>query len=564
MEQKQSEDWLARYASNYHAWKTEVLDGRWVYRRPLGLVEYSFDKDGTDFGGRADMNELFTLEVQHTLSKKELRRRIGLAWTSLRLQHIMLMSRVYQDKETGERHFIVDLHNSEDGVIEQTIRSIVWVDDYYTDVDAYELHHHCLNVGRIIEPSQCLSRLYVLPLIQLPNGNYELNFLTIMGHQISDGLTAYNWFSHFLRILNTPGPEIERDIANFMTKESLATRAPPAQEDLYPSVTGNKARERWFWAIVRVLRHVKKPLPPTFMNPIRREERLIEAISLEPKFSKLFDYSEEMRPPMSSGHCIASLSQTASTRLVELCRSIKVSVGAGCFALVGISMMEIEEQRHPNIPDSERQPFTASFPVNPRAFFGFTTPADSCMLAFSDGIVMSLLPSSLPIESRFKLIARQANRQLRIYQKRFKAAETNMSLETDFPARLLASGYLLQIERVEAKLPADRKTKLKPQGSLPASKSPFGATCGVSSMGSNAAFFKPGTYDFNDISTVPGKDFVADFRSIELGVRARDNEFLVGSSSDSNGILSFGVSYDLNAISSEAAAGWARKIEGLL
>ena len=49
-----------------------------------------------------------------------------------------------------------------------------------------------------------------------------------------------------------------------------------------------------------------------------------------------------------------------------------------------------------------------------------------------------------------------------------------------------------------------------------------------------------------------------------MAVRARDNEFLIGSSTDWRGIVSFGVSYDGNAISEEAAERWADKIRGLL
>ena len=49
-----------------------------------------------------------------------------------------------------------------------------------------------------------------------------------------------------------------------------------------------------------------------------------------------------------------------------------------------------------------------------------------------------------------------------------------------------------------------------------------------------------------------------------MGVRARDGEFLIGSSTDSEGRVGFGVSYDANAIDVEAAEMWARTITGLL
>jgi hypothetical protein len=558
-----AEDWLTRYANNYHAWKAETLEGRTFFKRPLGLVESSFDVDGTDFGGRADINALLTLEIKHTLpSKEEFRKRIVLSWANLRLQHVMLQSKVHQDEESGKRSFVIDVQNSKEEVLEETLKSIVWVEDHYPSVDGRLLHQHCLNVGRIIDPSQCLSRMHVLPLRPLPNGNFELQFLIIMAHQISDGLTTYNWFSDLLRILNTPGSDIEQEIEVSRTSTSISTRLPLAQEDLYPPVATNKARERWFWAILRVLRAVTKKLPQTFINPLRRETRL-EAKTFPPTYSKLFDYSEENKVPMNSGHCVATLSKEASDRVIRLSKSAQVSVGAGCFALAGLSMMEMEEKRHPNIPESERLPFSAGFPLNPRAFFGFTTPPDSCMLAFSDGVLMPFLPSSLPIEARFRLTSKAANRQLRVYQKRLRTAEVNISLEPHSSGRLLANGYLYQIERVEAKLPANRKTGFNPQGSLPAKTSQFGATCGVSSVGLTSTYFRHGTYDFDDVEK-KGKDLVAEFKGLKTGVRARENEFLIGSTTDSYGIVNFGVSYDLSAISEEAAEAWATKIKSLL
>ena len=89
----------------------------------------------------------------------------------------------------------------------------------------------------------------------------------------------------------------------------------------------------------------------------------------------------------------------------------------------------------------------------------------------------------------------------------------------------------------------------------------YGATCGVSSIGPLATFFKRGTYDLKNLGD---KDFAADFRDVNIGVRARENEFLVGSSTSAEGIIGFGVSYDLNAISAEAAEVWKETMEGML
>ncbi|KAJ4325177.1 hypothetical protein N0V94_000891, partial [Neodidymelliopsis sp. IMI 364377] len=149
-------------------------------------------------------------------------------------------------------------------------------------VDEMDLHDHALNVGRIIEPQKCMSKLHVLPLRRLPAGTFQLGFLIIMAHEISDGLSAYGWFKDLLRILNLPLSELETEITASLNPAAVRAKLPPAQEDLYPRIAGSKARQRWIWAIVRVLRHVKKPLPPSFANPLYRPRRLDEAITLPP------------------------------------------------------------------------------------------------------------------------------------------------------------------------------------------------------------------------------------------------------------------------------------------
>ena len=68
IDKKKEMNWLSRYANEYHAWRNISLSGgKLAFSRPLGLVELSFDADGTLFGGRADMNTLLTLEFSHTL-----------------------------------------------------------------------------------------------------------------------------------------------------------------------------------------------------------------------------------------------------------------------------------------------------------------------------------------------------------------------------------------------------------------------------------------------------------------------------------------------------------------
>jgi hypothetical protein len=477
------------------------------------------------------------------------------------------MSRTFED-EKGTVEFAVDVPGSTEQAVDVAGRSVVFLEDFGLKggVDEQELHHHALNSSRVVHPEECLAKLHVLPLTTSPTSTgtptQDLRFLIVIAHQISDGLSAYNWFSHFLRILNTPSSVIESSITHSIPAETLRHKLPHPQEALYPKVAGNAAKQRWFWAIMRVLRHVQRPMPPTFTNPLRRETRVVGALPLKAKYAGVLDYSVETRPAMSCGQVVAVLSKAASARMMALCRAANVSIGAGCFALAGLSMMAIHEARYKDVPAAERPAFAASFPLNPRAFFGVNTEADSCMLAFSEGIVMPFLSSDLPIEGRFKLVAKQANRQLRVYQKRLKDKSQSLgSFDKHSSARLLATGYLAQIERVHTKSPDDQKTYADPQGALKPRIGKYGATCGVSSVGSTAVIFKPAEYD---LENTQGKEFVANFKSLRMGVRARENEFLVGSSTNAESIVAFGVSYDLSAISKESAEKWAEIVSGLL
>ncbi|KAL5121335.1 hypothetical protein ACEQ8H_000803 [Pleosporales sp. CAS-2024a] len=561
--------WLDRYANNAHAWTFSISDnGQCHFKRPLGLVETSFDTDGIYYGGRADITAIFRLEIRHALSKDDLRKRIATAWTLLRLRHVLLMSRTAKDMPSGKKHFVVDVPTSTEEAVEDVEKSMTWLEDHGFDecIDDLDLKHHALNVGRIIQPSQCLSKLHVLPLMRSAKGGstYTLRFLIVIAHQISDGLAAYNWFSDFLSILNTPLSAMYSQIATAIQVSELQARLPCAQEDLYPRITGSRARQRWFWAIMRVLRHhVQHTMPRTFANPLRRAKRLTGAIPLPPRYASVFDYTPSVLPPMSTAHIAATLSLAASARLMALCRSIHVSIGAGCFALVALSMMTMHAERDPHGTTAPFPPaMGASFPLNPRPFLASNPPADSCMLAFSEGIVMPFLPLSLPIEARFRLVAKHANRELRVYQKRAREKHTGLGdFDKYSPARLLAAGYMAQIERAEDKLPETKKKGgSTPQGILSANKAKYEATCGVSSVGSLKAYFRPGEHDLGDET----KDFVADYRGLNMGVRARENEFLIGSSTDPNGHVGFKVSYDENAISQEVAQKWADTICGLL
>ncbi|PVH98131.1 hypothetical protein DM02DRAFT_596449 [Periconia macrospinosa] len=617
------EHWLSRYASNYHKWTLSQSPSQSTFSRPLGLVELSFDLDGTLFGGRADMNNLLSLEIATSLpSTAALRKRIALAWANLSAQHVLLMSRV-RDDENGRREFVIDVpvFDAED-VVKKVESDIVWMDEWFKpdEINEGEFYKHCMNVARVLDVTNSTFKVYALPARKVTNHpeaedgveRYDITFLIILAHQISDALSAHNWWRDFMKLLNTPEVTLKESLQKLLTVEEIESRLPPAQEDLYPTLSPSPTssasspsnntlslpRLRWYWAVLIILRSLRKPLPPSIPNPLYRRQRLEGPIALPQKYPQLFDYSPSAAPPMSSHHISAQLSAEASARLVRLCRSIGVSIGAGCFALVGLAMMELhQENQLLELQEEEKKkflplPFTASFPLNPRPFFGLSTPItpDSCMLAFSEGIVMPYLPSStgLPIEARFKLVAKRANVELKTYQKRRLAPSastsgtssapesSNSNIGTIFdphdPKRLLATGYLTVIERVLSRLPPSRRHNFptpppSPLKSTQTATSPppvVRATCGVSSFGSTSAFLRRGEYDLNIHSGKEPRDFAADYRASKQGVRARDNEFLVGCLTDEEGRVVFGVSYDWSAIAEDEAERWKECIEGLL
>ncbi|EAT88075.1 hypothetical protein SNOG_04315 [Parastagonospora nodorum SN15] len=233
MSAKNTTHCLDRYANNAHAWKSSATtSGETQFKRPIGIVESFFDNDGTrHYGGRADMTATFKLAIRHTLSREDLRKRVAAAWCLLRLNHVLLQSRVEED-ENGKKNFVVCAPRSAGEAIQAVEKDMIWLEDIGFDdtLQELDLHHHALN--------------------------------------ISDGLTAYNWFSHLIRILNTPYASIISQIETAICPEDIKARLPPAQEDLYPAITGSSARQRWFWAIMRVLRHVQHTMPTNLRQPL--------------------------------------------------------------------------------------------------------------------------------------------------------------------------------------------------------------------------------------------------------------------------------------------------------
>lgn len=228
---------------------------------------------------------------------------------------------------------------------------------------------------------------------------------------------------------------------NFCSSTHLEKSLPPAQEAVYPPVGNSPPRTRWKWAISRILRHKRVPPPDAFKNPLKRADALPEAQTIPPTFDKVLDYSK--KPPCNAYVGAATLSAPVTRGIVRLCREAKCSVGAGLFALVGMAQMALEEINRPDIQLDQRNPFVASFPLNPRPFLDYKGPPDSIMLAFSDGISLPFLPSELPVEARFKLLVRQAHRQLGVYQKKPRSSGDSARLGARSPSQMIPMQYLM-------------------------------------------------------------------------------------------------------------------------
>ncbi|EME87935.1 uncharacterized protein MYCFIDRAFT_129613 [Pseudocercospora fijiensis CIRAD86] len=475
-----SNNWLQQYGNiEDYQWRRSQSNGAEVYSRPVGLVESSFDADGRYYEGRADMNCELETAVKNLLDRDEFRERILLSWTLLRQRHLLLQSKTFLDRKSGIHgspsgmHFAVPVHASPSRAIEDAGKHLVFVGDYYETVDHRDFYLHCLNGSRVLDPSQALAKCFVLPCSH-EDGRQVLRFLFIFGHEISDGLSAYNWMNDLIRILNEPLDQIKAETNGLIHPDALRKHLPPPQEALYPPIPGSKARQRWFWAITRLLRHVRKPLPVGFDNPLRRRQPR-EPVSFSPIYDKVLDYTRT--PPLNTIPVYIHPALANVQRLHRICREARSSIGAGVYALAALCMMEFYEEREPHIALKDRKCFITGFPLDPRAFFNKRPEADSMMLAFSDGIALPFLSSNLPVDGRLRLLARQAQRQLSAYQKRAKpkgADATRQFLNSRGAGLVLANQYLYSHERADSILPENMRKGINVQGAYPPRGNPTG------------------------------------------------------------------------------------------
>lgn len=565
-------EWLKQYATGYHQWKQARPDDRPVFYRPLGVIESSFDGDGIHWEGRADINMVLSLAIKTNMSETALKEHIVLAWTCLRLRHTLLCATAttaqpFMDEDTVQKgpRFLTLRQPTNCAEFSRSTQGLVtFLDEHHSEVDTDELYFHSQNTARAFDPEDTLHRVFVLPLERSASGTYRLRFLCVIAHQISDGLTNTTWAIDFVRLLNQKSKALQDSILPLMA--TLRERLTLPQEEYYEPVAPSLARQRWFWAITAVLGHVQKPLPAAFQNPLRFTDGPRRAASPAKRvFERALDYNKV--PTLNSGHVRANVGKEGTQRLHRLCRSAGCSIGAGVFVLVAIVMMEMYEERFPDVPLEKRLAFIGSFPVNPRPFFKHMAEPDSMMLAFSDGVVLPFLPSSLALDGRIRLLVRSAQKQLSRYQKRPVAQLGSVSSMLEYmgprgAGRVVPMTHLDAMERQVAKLPKHLQHQVTYQKHLRKQPNPTLATCGVSSVGKSHPLTAPGQYDLDRPLDAQG-ELAADLREIYQSVRPREGEFLVGVSGSDESIAA-GASYDACAIDPAWADVWKEKLETIL
>jgi hypothetical protein len=150
-----SPHWLDQYGNaTSHAWKTSTHDGHTRLYRPLGLVEYSFDSDGRYYEGRADLNVQLDLSIKSSLDKEQLRERIELAWALFQCEHPLAQSKAlpyqsYMEESSvvmPQVYSVVDVPKDEGDAVENAKASLVFLEDHFEDVDAYDFWLHALRI----------------------------------------------------------------------------------------------------------------------------------------------------------------------------------------------------------------------------------------------------------------------------------------------------------------------------------------------------------------------------------------------------------------------------------
>ncbi|KAI7724282.1 hypothetical protein KC322_g61 [Hortaea werneckii] len=224
--------WLDDYGSERFRWRETRNDQQQFFYRPLGHTESLFDSDGRYYEGRADINSMVEMEVKSRLTEEQLHEKILLAWTCLRSRHSLLRASAVKRVDIGLSHdddpneycFRVHVPRDVEEAKDSAKGHIVFLGDHYEAVDTDDFWQGPSPPP----PSHC-------------------GFAPNLG---------WNDYLHEQKGL----------VCDFIKSREIEQHLPLPQEALYPPISGSKAKQRWFWAITRILRHVRKPLQAGFAN----------------------------------------------------------------------------------------------------------------------------------------------------------------------------------------------------------------------------------------------------------------------------------------------------------
>lgn len=218
-------------------------------------------------------------------------------------------------------NFAIDIQTSVSKAVESAGRYLIFLEDHYEHVNHKDFYMHCQNTSRVVDPEDALAKIFILPSTQ-EDGNTILRIQFVIAHEIADGISINAWTNNFLKYLNESTDELKTLIKQTIDPEDIQNRLPLPQEALYPKIPGSVARQRWFWAITRILRHVRRPHTAGFANPLRRHQKRTP-IPLSPTYSAVLDYRRT--PPLNTIPMYISVSAENTARLQQLCRGAKAS-----------------------------------------------------------------------------------------------------------------------------------------------------------------------------------------------------------------------------------------------
>ncbi|GAA5877567.1 hypothetical protein JCM8547_007733 [Rhodosporidiobolus lusitaniae] len=467
------------------------------YHRPLNLLEAKFDQ-ATQKKGQSDTFVRLSLSLEGVEEQEggeeAFLGRLVLAWAAARAKHPLLACMIHDAVGEEEvfpsvqpREFRYFLPASAEDALDGA-RTTFLVHDAEEGKSLEEAmdevqSEFVLNGERILlNQGACLARL-----VLVKNGREkgELGFFLVVSHVISDGLSVFKLvnelftLSSSLSLPTSPSPPSFCSLAEHLAKrghvspwpvtpdtlsawavvlheETLLSRLPLGNEEHYPviplpslasplsstppSSLSNTARQRWYWAIHRVLLKIRFDRFPTTLH-VPRLPGPTPPVQARTRWERL------------------RLSKEMSGRLLALCKRRGISPSMLLYSLISLSLSNLLSAAHPTEP---YHPVIIGFPFSLRPFLlpspASPIPASSPSLfsdpstdlairiTFSQIHLPSLpydLSSSDPLERR--KIHAAALRGARLAKQQF--AE-NLDPRPRERSRFLATGYALVVQRL--------------------------------------------------------------------------------------------------------------------